>query len=344
MCAVELQENHPIESRRFVSASAHVYDILIIGAGPVGLACGIEAANANLDYLILEKGCLTNSIFHFPSEMQFFSTPELLEIGGVPFVISKEKPSRQDCLNYYRRLAEAFKLRIQLFEKVEKVTRQGDRFEVKSSKNSYSTGTVIIATGFYDHYNPLDIPGEQLSKVSHYYTAAHPFFRRRVAIIGGKNSAVEAALDLYRHGAEVTIIHRGDDFGKSVKYWILPDVQNRVKEGAIKAMFKTRVTRITDDAVYVTNGGAGEQRIDNDFVFALTGYHPDYDFLHGAGISIDGQFQKPSYNPETFETNVPSLYIAGVAAAGKDGNSIFIENGREHAKKIVQHIATKRSS
>jgi len=326
-----------------VSASAHVHDILIIGAGPVGLACGIEAAKANLDYLIFEKGCLTNSIFHFPSEMQFFSTPELLEIGGVPFVISKEKPSRQDCLNYYRRVAEAFKLRVQLFEKVEKVTRPGEWFEVKSSKNSYSARNIIIATGFYDHYNPLDIPGEQLPKVSHYYTAAHPFYQRRVAIIGGKNSAVEAALDLYRHGAEVTIIHRGDDFGKSVKYWIQPDIQNRVKEGAIKAMFKTRVTRITDDAVYVVNGNAGEQRIENDFVFALTGHHPDYEFLRSAGILIDGQFQKPTYHPETFETNVPSLYIAGVAAAGKDGNSIFIENGREHAKKIVNHIANKKT-
>ncbi len=340
---VEVQENHPIESR-FVSASAHVHDILIIGAGPVGLACGIEAAKANLDYLILEKGCLTNSIFHFPAEMQFFSTPELLEIGGVPFVISKEKPSRQDCLNYYRRVAEAFKLRIQLFEKVEQVTRAGEWFGIKSSKNSYSARNIIIATGFYDHYNPLDIPGEQLPKVSHYYTAAHPFFRRRVAIIGGKNSAVEAALDLYRHGAEVTIIYRGEDFGKSVKYWILPDIQNRVKEGAIKAMFKTRMTRITDDAVYVVNGSATEQRIENDFVFALTGYHPDYEFLRSSGISIDGQFQKPTYDPETFETNVPSLYIAGVAAAGKDGNSIFIENGREHAKKIVQNISMKRSS
>ena len=326
-----------------MSAQAHVHDILIIGAGPVGLACGIEAAKANLDYLILEKGCLTNSIFNFPSEMLFFSTPELLEIGGVPFVISKEKPSRQDCLNYYRRVAEAFKLHVQLFEKVEQVTRQGDWFEIKSSKNSYSARNIIIATGFYDHYNPLDIPGEQLAKVSHYYTAAHPFYRRRVAIIGGKNSAVEAALDLYRHSAEVTIIHRGEDFGKSVKYWILPDIQNRVKEGAIKAMFKTRVTRITDDAVYVVNGNAGEQCIENDFVFALTGYHPDYDFLRSTGVSIDGQFQKPSYHPETFETNVPSLYIAGVAAAGKDGNSIFIENGREHAKKIVNHISNKKT-
>lgn len=322
-----------------MSAPTHLLDILIIGAGPVGLACGIEAAKANLDYLILEKGCLTNSIFHFPTEMQFFSTPELLEIGGVPFVVSTEKPSRQDCLNYYRRVAESFKLRFHLFEKVEHLRRAGEWFEIVSAKNTYTARNVIIATGFYDNANTLGIPGEQLSKVSHYYTSAHQFFRRRVAIIGGKNSAVEAALDLYRHGAKVTVIHRGGDFGKSVKYWILPDIQNRVKEGAIKALFNSRVIRIDEDAIFVMDSSGTENRIENDFVFALTGYHPDYDFLRSAGVMIDGQFQKPSYHPETFETNVPSLYIAGVAAAGKDGNSIFIENGREHAKKIVQHIA-----
>jgi thioredoxin reductase (NADPH) len=327
-----------------VSASAHVHDILIIGAGPVGLACGIEAAKANLDYLILEKGCLTNSVFHFPAEMQFFSTPELLEIGGVPFVISKEKPSRQDCLNYYRRVAESFKLRIQLFEKVEQIRHRAGGFEVMTSKNNYSTKNVIIATGFYDHPNLMGIPGERLPKVSHYYSEAHPFFRRRVAIIGGKNSAVEAALDLFRHGAEVTLIHRGDDFGKSVKHWILPDIQNRVKDGAIKALFNTRATRITEDAVYVENGASAEQReprIENDFVFAMTGYHPDYEFLRSSGIEIDREQQRACYNSDTFETNVPSLYIAGVAGAGKGANTLFIEHGREHAKKIVQHIAQK---
>ena len=325
-----------------MSVSAHVYDILIIGAGPVGLACGIEAARKNLNYLILEKDCLTNSVFHFPTEMRFFSTPELLEIGGVPFVISGEKPSRQDCLNYYRRVAESFKLRIQLFEKVEQIRHRDGGFEVTSSQKSYSAKNVVIATGFYDHPNPIGIPGEQLPKVSHYYSEAHPFFRRRVAIIGGKNSAVEAALDLFRHGAEVTIIHRGDDFGKSVKYWILPDIQNRVKDGAIKALFNTRVTRITEDAVYVVNGTAAEQRVENDFVFAMTGYHPDYEFLRSAGI--DSEQQKACFDPETFETNVPSLYIAGVAGAGKGANTLFIEHGREHAKKIVAHIAMKMGS
>lgn len=326
-----------------MSALAHRYDIIIIGAGPVGLACGLEATRKTLDYLILEKGCLTNSIFHFPTEMRFFSTPELLEIGGVPFVISTEKPSRQEGLNYYRRVAEAFKLRIHLFEKVEQVRHRDGGFAVRASRNSYFAKNVVVATGFYDHPNLLGIPGERLAKVSHYYTAAHPFFRRRVAVIGGKNSAVETALDLYRHGAEVTLIHRGGDFGKSVKYWILPDIQNRIKHGAIKAMFNTRVTRICEEVIYVVNGTGSEQRLDNDFVFAMTGYHPDYDFLSSAGIAIDGEYQKPCYNPETFETNVPSLYIAGVAAAGKDGNSIFIENGREHAKKIVEHIARQCS-
>ena len=312
---------------------------MIIGAGPVGLACGIEAAEANLDYLILEKGCLTNSIFHFPTEMRFFSTPELLEIGGVPFVISGEKPSRQECLNYYRRVAESSRLNVRLFENVERVQARDGGFDILTSKGVYAAGAAVLATGFFDHPNTLGIPGETLPKVSHYYTTAHPFFRRRVALIGGKNSAVEAALDLYRHGAEVTMIHRGPALGKSVKYWLLPDIENRVKEGAIKALFNTRATRITDEAIYVVNGQHGEQRLDNDFVFAMTGYHPDYDFLQRSGVAIDGQFQKPCHHPETFETNVPSLYIAGVAAAGKDGNSIFIENGREHAKKIVAHVA-----
>jgi thioredoxin reductase (NADPH) len=315
---------------------------LIIGAGPVGLACGIEAARKNLEYLILEKGCLTNSIFHFPTEMRFFSTPELLEIGDVPFVISKEKPSRQDCLNYYRRLTESFNLRVHLYENVEQVRRGNGGFEVTSSKNLYTAKHVVMATGFYDHPNLLGIPGEQLPKVSHYYTDAHPFFHRKVAIIGGKNSAVEAALDLFRHGAQVTVIHRGEDFGKSVKYWILPDIQNRVKDGAIKALFNTRVTRITEEAIYVINGAGAEQRVENDFVFALTGYHPNYDFLRSAEIEIDSQQHKACYNPETFETNVPSLYIAGVAGAEKGVNDIFIENGREHAKKIVSHIANKK--
>jgi len=326
-----------------VSVSAHVYDILIIGAGPVGLACGIEAARKNLDYLIIEKGCLTNSIFHFPAEMQFFSTPELLEIGGVPFVILREKPSRQDCLNYYRRVAEAFNLRVRLFETVEQVRPDDGGFEVKTSKATCTARNVVLATGFYDHPNLLGIAGEHLAKVSHYYTAAHPFFKRKVAIIGGKNSAVEAALDLYRHGAEVTIIHRGADFGKSVKYWILPDIQNRVKDGAIKTRFNTRVTRITEEAIYVTNGSATEERLDNDFIFAMTGYHADYEFLRSAGIEIDSEYQKARYNPETFETNVPSLYIAGVAGAGKGANMLFIEHGREHAKKIVSHIANKNT-
>lgn len=316
-------------------------DMVIVGAGPIGLACGIEAQRRELSYLILEKGCLTDAIFHFPKHMTFFSTPELLEIGEVPFVISSGKPTRQDALNYYRRVAVAYNLNVQLFEPVLQIDKHDDHFEITSTKAQYRAKSVVLALGFYDHPNLLHIPGEDLPKVSHYYTEPHPFYKRRVAIIGGKNSAVEAALELYRHGAEVTLIHRKPEIGPSVKYWILPDILNRIQEGGIRALLNSRVTCITPEEIFVQNGSGEAQALPNDFVFALTGYHPDYNFLRAMGVAIDEESGRPHHNPATFETNVPGLYLAGCLAAGKDANKIFIENGRLHGKDIMRDIAGK---
>lgn len=315
-----------------------LFDVIIVGAGPIGLACGIAARRSRLSYLILEKGCLADAIFRFPKHMTFFSTPELLEIGEVPFVISNGKPARQDALNYYRRVAEHENLSVQLFEPVTRIEKREGRFEITGARATYHARFVVLALGFYDNPNLLNVPGEDLPKVSHYYTEPHPFYKRRVAIIGGKNSAVEAALELYRYGAEVTLIHRQAEIGPSVKYWILPDILNRIQEGGIRALLNARVTRITPEEIFVQNGSREPQALPNDFVFALTGYHPDYDFLRSMGVAIDEATGKPHHNPATFETNVPGLYIAGCLAAGKDANKIFIENGRLHGKDIVKDI------
>lgn len=316
-------------------------DVLIIGAGPVGLACGIAAQRKGLSAVIVEKGAVVDALCRFPKHMRFFSTPELLEIGGVPFIISTDKPTRADALNYYRRVAQHHHLELKLYEEVLRVTRARDSFEVESSVDTYRAACVIIATGFYDHPNVLNIPGEDLPHVSHYYTEPFPFFQRKVAIIGGKNSAVEAALDLYRHGADVTLIHRGAEIRQSVKYWILPDILNRIQEGSIKARFNTHVTRITRDAITVQNDQDETATLKTDFVFALTGYHPDYDFLKACGIDIGGDELIPRHDPQTFETNVPGLYVAGVVAAGRNANKIFIENGREHAQVIIRDIVRR---
>ncbi|MDZ7342881.1 MAG: YpdA family putative bacillithiol disulfide reductase [candidate division KSB1 bacterium] len=315
-----------------------VIEVLIVGAGPVGLACGIEAGRNDLSYVILEKGCLANSIFHCPTNVRFFSTPELLEIGNIPFVIAEEKPTRQEILNYYRRVSDHYHLFIRFDERVEEITSGNGSFQIFSSRRKYRARRVVLATGFYDNPNLLNIPGETLPKVSHYYTEPFSFYRRKVAVIGGKNSAAEAALDLYRHGAEVTLIHRGPEIGQSVKYWIRPDLINRINEGRIRAFFNTTVTRIDEQVIFIKNGNGVEQQLPNDFVFAMTGYHPDFEFMRRAGIEIDEANRKAHYDPHTFETNVPGLYIAGVAAASKHGQNIFIENGREHVKKIIQHI------
>lgn len=318
-------------------------DVLIVGAGPVGLACAIAAKQHGLSHLIVEKNCLTYSIFRCPTNVRFFSTPELLAIGDVPFIITESKPSRQDLLNYYRGVCEHHQLRVHFDERVEQIRRREGVFQVVSARQNYQARYVVIATGFYDNPNLLHIAGEELPKVSHYYTEPFSFYRRQVAVIGGKSSAVEAALDLYRHGADVTLIHRGAEIGQSVKYWLRPDIINRLKEGRIKALFNTVVTRITADAIFVQNGAANEQCLENDFVFALTGYHPDFEFVKRCGVMIDEANRKICFNPATFETNVPNLYIAGVVAASKGGDNIFIENGREHVKLVVRDILAKNS-
>lgn len=316
-------------------------DVVIVGAGPVGLACAIEAKQHGLSHLIIEKNCLTYSIFRCPTNVRFFSTPERLSIGDVPFIISEAKPSRQDLLNYYRSVCEHHQLRVHFDERVEQITANAGVFRIISTRQNYRARYAVIATGFYGNPNLLNITGENLSKVSHYYTEPFPFYRRKVAVIGGKSSAVEAALDLYRHGAEVTLIHRGAEIGESVKYWLRPDIVNRIKAGSIKAYFNTIVTRITEDAIFIQNGLMQEQRLENDFVFALTGYHPDFEFVQRCGVMIDETNRKICFNPETLETNVPNLYIAGVVAASKSGENILIENGREHVIKMVRDILAK---
>lgn len=326
-----------------MSTDFGIYDIVIVGGGPAGLACALEAQKHELNYLVIEKGCLTNSIFRFPTNLVLFSTPELLEIGGIPFIISSEKPTRTDLLKYYRRVVETSELKVKLFEKVESVSRKKNGFEIHTNRNQhYLTKNIVVAAGQYDNPNMMNVPGESLEKVSHYYTEAHPFYNKKVAVIGGKNSAVEAALDLYKHGAEVTVIHRGPAFGKSVKYWILPDIENRIKEGKIKALFNTILVEIKENYIVIQDLAGGQRStIDNDFVFALTGYHPDQSFLRRLGIEIDLQMT-PTHNSDTLETNVLGVYVAGVITAGCEGSKVFIENSRDHGKKIIGHILNGR--
>lgn len=264
-----------------------LFDVIIIGAGPAGLACAIEAKKQNLNYLVIEKGCLVNSIFHFPTDLSFFSTADLLEIGDVPFVLSAPKPKRIDALNCYRRVAEHWQIRLHLYETVQAISGEKGDFRIQTNREeNYRTRNIIVATGQYDTPNFMNISGEHLPKVSHYYTEGHPYFQKNVAVIGGKNSAVEAALDLYHHGANVTLIHRGESFGKSVKYWILPDIENRIKEGKICAHFKTEVLQIKEDRIVVKNVAGEIWEIENDFVFAMTGYRPNIDFLKKTGIQF----------------------------------------------------------
>jgi thioredoxin reductase (NADPH) len=323
----------------------NIFDLIIIGGGPSGLACAIEAAGAGLDYLVIEKGCLVNSLYHYPTQLIFFTTPELLEIGDLPFVCEREKPNRIEALKYYRRVADTYQLQVNKFENVLKVSGADGNFRIDTEltqsgeKHSYRARKIIIAIGYYDQPNFLGIPGENLPNVSHYYKDAHPFYDRDVAVIGGANSAAIAALDLYRHGARVTLIHRGANLRSSIKYWILPDIENRLKNGEIKALFQTIVTEIKPAAIMVRNQKTNEQsELPNDFVFALTGYHTDNDFLRSCGIEVDPETMKPAFNPETLETNVSGIYLAGVVTAGKETGKIFIENGRFHGGQIIEHV------
>ena len=316
-------------------------DVLIIGAGPIGLACGIEMKKRKLDYLIVEKGVLVNSLYHYPDNMTFFSTSDKLEIGGVPFVSHNPKPTRQEALEYYRRVAEKFDLNINLYEEIQDIQNTDQGFKVSTSGGDYESKKLIIASGFYDLPNPLGVPGEELPKVRHYYEDPHPYFRQRVVVVGARNSAVDAALECWRKGAEVTMIIRESEIDDRVKYWVRPDIENRIAEGSIKAYFNAEITAISQDKLRFTYEGQ-EHEIDNDFVLAMTGYQPDFSMLRKAGVIIgEDEVRKPIYNPETMQTNVKGLYLAGVICGGMETHKWFIENSREHAEIIADDIDKK---
>ena len=315
-----------------------ILDLLIIGAGPIGLNCALEAKKNNLTYLIVEKGTIVNSLYHYPLYMRFFSTAEKLEIAEIPFITTAPKPGRQDALEYYQGIARQKDLSINLYEKVLNVRKNEEIFEVETSKSRYSAKNVIISTGFYDHPNTMNIPGENLEKVKHYYTEPYPFAQQKIVVVGSSNSAVDAALETYRKGAEVTMIIRHSEISKSVKYWVKPDIENRILEGSIKAHFNAKLTEIKENTVIFKDEKGELHEIENDFVLAMTGYLPDFDFLRNTGIRLEGDCLNPYYNPETMETNIPNLYLAGVVCGGKDTHLWFIENSRIHANIIIKNI------
>jgi len=320
-------------------------DVLIVGAGPSGLATAIAAKQQGLDYVIVEKGVLVDAIFNFPTHMVFFTTPELLEIGRLPLVTPYDKPTRLEALRYYRRVVDTYDLQIAFHEEVIEIEREGDAFVVtgrdaRGTTRARQAKAVVLAIGYYDHPNYLGVPGEALPHVSHYYTDAHPYYRQRVVVVGGKNSAAEAALELFRGGAHVTLVHRRATLGDSIKYWVRPDIDNRIKEGSVTAYFNTRVVEITRNAVIV-EGESGRQELPADGVFLLTGYKPDVDLMRRAGVRCDNESLSPELDPETFETNVPNLFIAGGAIAGRNTGSIFIENGRFHGERIVRVLSQR---
>lgn len=315
-------------------------DIIIVGGGPIGLACALEAEKKGFNYLVIEKGPLVNSLFHYPANMTFFSTSELLEIGGIPFVSNNPKPTRPEALEYYRRVATSRHLNIHLFEKVEQILADNGRYTVKTNKEQYSAKFVIIATGFYDIPIMLDIPGEDLPKVRHYYDEPHFYALQKVIVVGANNSAVDAALETWRKGAEVTMVIRGESIGKRVKYWKKPDIENRIKEGCIKAWFNSRLTAVREKEADILTP-KGKITIANDYVIAMTGYRPNFEFLEKIGIELSADEKRcPVYNPQTMETNLKNVFLAGVVCGGMETHVWFIENSREHAVKIMEKIAT----
>ncbi|MFJ7725528.1 YpdA family putative bacillithiol disulfide reductase [Neobacillus sp. NPDC097160] len=317
-------------------------NIIIIGGGPCGLAAAISLQEMGKKPLIIEKGNVVNSIYHYPTHQTFFSTSEKLEIGGMPFVTDSYKPKRNQALVYYREVAKRKQLRINAFETVIKVIKQNQQFDVYTDKNTYCANYLVIATGYYDHPNFMGVPGEELPKVFHYFKEAHPYYDKDVCVIGGKNSSVDAALELIKAGARVTVLYRGEEYSQSIKPWILPEFDSLVKNGTISMEFRANVKEITENqVVYVKDGE--QKTIKNDFVFAMTGYHPDHQFLNKMGIGIDEETGRPLFNPETMETNVKGIYIAGVIAAGNNANEIFIENGRFHGGQIASSIKEKEA-
>ena len=323
------------------------YDLICIGAGPTGLACAIEATRVGLTALVIDKGALCNSLLHYPVNMVFFTTPELLEIGDLPLVCAAEKPTRLESLKYYRKTAEHFALEVRLYEQVTKLEGSDGNFFVSTVTENGTNGTyrgakIAVATGYYDLPNELGVPGENLPHVSHYYTEPHPYWNQDVVVVGGKNSAAEAALDLWRNGARVTMVHRDAQLGATIKYWVKPDIENRVKAGQIPMHFKSTVKEITNDAVII-EGLEGNKRLPAKQVFLLTGYHPDFAFIESLGVRLDPVTKKPAMNPETHESNIPGVYLAGVVIGGRHTSEIFIENGRFHGKQIALALTAPRA-
>jgi thioredoxin reductase (NADPH) len=322
------------------------YTLIIIGGGPIGIACALEAKKRNIDYLILEKGALVNSLYNYPVNMTFFSTSERLEIGNVPFVSNNPKPTRNEALEYYRRVASDNHVNIHLFEEVTHVNKistsnKSQWYEVETNKTTYQANHIIISTGFYDIPYLLNVPGEELPKVKHYYKDPHFYAFQKVIVVGAQNSAVDAALETWRKGAEVTMVIRGPEIGQRVKYWVRPDIENRIKEGSIKAFYNSRIVAIREKEVEIETP-EGKVSLENDWVLALTGYQPNLPFLHSIGIELcDDESCKPSYDEETHETNQKNIYLAGVICGGMNTHRLFIENSREHAVKILDDIAKK---
>ena len=314
------------------------FDVCIIGAGPIGICCAIEAKKNNLSYIIIDRGCLVNSLYNYPKNMTFFSTSDKLEIGDVPFISHNSKPTKSEALEYYRRVVSSWDLKINLYEEVTDIIKE-EKFIIKTSKGEYNSDKVIISTGFYDIPYKLGVPGEDLPKVKHYYDEPHPYFGMQVAVVGAANSAVDVALETYRKGAkEVTMIIREPSLSDSVKYWVKPDVENRIEEGSIKSYFNSNITKIEEDKIFVSTPD-GEKILDNDFVLAMTGYQPDFSFLKKLGIELgDDEYKTPVHNPDTMETNIEGIYLAGVICGGLKTNKWFIENSRDHASIIFSNI------
>ncbi|MGW1453565.1 YpdA family putative bacillithiol disulfide reductase [Salegentibacter agarivorans] len=319
----------------------NTYDVIIIGGGPIGIACALEAEKKKLSYLILEKGCLVNSLYHYPTNMTFFSTSEKLELNGIPFISNNPKPRKAEALEYYRRIATSNKININLFEKVTGVESKNNFYNITTTKNNYTAKNVVVATGFYDIPNYLNIPGEDLPKVAHYYGDPHYYATQKTIVVGASNSAVDAALEIYRKGGEVTMIVRKEEIGRRVKYWVRPDIDNRIKEGSIKALFNAKLKEIRETEVVIETPD-GEQTLENDFVLMLTGYRPNFEFLKKMGIKLSDDGRKiPQYDQETMETNVKGIYLAGVICGGVETHKWFIENSRIHAKMIMEDLAKK---
>ena len=319
------------------------FDIIIIGGGPIGIACGLEAHKKGLSYLIIEKGPIVNSLFNYPINMQFFSSSEKLEIDEIPFISKEAKPKRNEALEYYRRIVTSNKLNIHLFEKVEKVAKQDDQFTITTDKHSYSASNVIVATGFYDLPNKINVVGEDLPKVSHYYKDPHFYASQKLAIVGASNSAIDAALECYRKGADVTLIIRGPEVGQRVKYWVRPDIINRIEEGSITAYYNSNIIEVKKNQILV-NTPEGDIILENDFVLALTGYMPNFKFLQKLGIELSKDEKRlPNYNHDTMESNIKGLYLAGVICGGMETHKWFIENSRIHAPMIIKSILSKKN-